>query len=70
MFALLIQALLWWLAVPGARSLLAPRIDSWLQLSGWAWWTLLHLALLAALVLTCFFGLLILAFSGGGPWFG
>jgi hypothetical protein len=69
--ALLIQALLWWRAMPGAWHLLAPRIDSWLQLVGWVWWILLHLALLAALPLTLFYGLLILAFSGdNGPWFG
>jgi hypothetical protein len=69
--AFLLQALLWWRAVPGAWRLLALQIDSWVQLVGWAWCLLLHLALLAALLLTLFDGLIILAFSGdNGPWFG
>jgi hypothetical protein len=66
----LLQGLLWWQAVGNARKLLLQRPVAWLQLAGWGWYTLLHVALLLALGLTVFYGLLFMAFSGGGPWFG
>lgn len=61
----LVQALLWGLAVPGGRALLAAEQRRWPAVLGWCWWGLLHLALLLALGLTLLTWLLIAAFHDG-----